>query len=106
MELKDIAKTLQDQGEAFEAFKSANDALVKAKAEGKAVADLEAKVATLSKALDTLDDAKKAIEALQKAANRPDLGTDDASKAAAEEVKSFNITLRANAQSSGKSFGG
>jgi len=51
MELKDIAETLREQGEAFTAFKTANDALIKAKAEGKAVADLEAKVATLSEAL-------------------------------------------------------
>lgn len=102
MELKDIAQTLKEQGEAFEQFKSANDALVKAKAEGKAVADLEAKVATLSAALDTLSDAKAAIEELQKKANRPDLGTDSESKALAEEVKGFNIALRADFQTKGK----
>lgn len=106
MELKDIAKTLQEQGEAFEAFKSANDALVKAKAEGKAVADLEAKVSTLSAALDTLSDAKAAIEELQKKANRPDVGTDNESKALAQEVKSFNIALRADLQLRGKSLPG
>lgn len=106
MELKDIAQTLREQGEAFEAFKKANDELVKAKAEGKAVADLEAKVATLSAALDTLDDAKAAIEELQKKANRPDSGTDNAAKALAEEVKGFNIALRADYQAKGKAFPG
>lgn len=104
MELKDIAKTLQEQGEAFEAFKAANDALVKAKAEGKAVADLEAKVATLSAALDTLSDAKSAIEELQKKANRPDTGTDNAAKALAEECKAFNIAMRADFQSKGRTI--
>lgn len=106
MELKDIAKTLQEQGEAFEAFKSANDSLVKAKAEGKAVSDLEAKVKTLSDALDTLSDAKTAIEELQKKANRPDVGTDDTAKALAQEVKSFNIALRADFQSKGRAMPG
>jgi HK97 family phage major capsid protein len=106
MELKDIAQTLQEQGEAFEAFKKANDALIKAKAEGKAVSDLEAKVATLSAALDTLSDAKAAIEELQKKANRPDAGTDSAAKALADEVKGFNIALRAEYQAKGKAFPG
>lgn len=103
MELKDIAQTLQEQGEAFNAFKKANDALIQAKAEGKAVADLEAKVKTLSDALDTLSDAKTAIEELQKKANRPQ--TDSEIKGAAdlaEEVKSFNIMLRADFQSKGR----
>jgi HK97 family phage major capsid protein len=102
MELKDIAQTLQDQGEAFNAFKKANDALIQAKAEGKAVADLEAKVKTLSDALDTLSDAKAAIEELQKKANRPDIGTDNAAKALADECKSFNAALRADFQTKGK----
>lgn len=103
MELKDIAQTLQEQGEAFNAFKKANDELIKAKAEGKAVADLEAKVATLSAALDTLSDAKAAIEELQKKANRPDTGTDNAAKALADEVKSFNIALSADRSARGLS---
>jgi len=107
MELKDIAETLREQGEAFNAFKSANDALIKAKAEGKAVADLEAKVATLSEALDKLSDAKAAIEELQKKANRPQ--TDSEVKSAADlaaEVKGFNIALRAEYQAKGKPFPG
>ena len=104
MELKDIAQTLQEQGEAFNAFKKANDELVKAKAEGKAVADLEAKVAKLSEALDTLSDAKAAIEELQKKANRPDVGTDNEQKALAIELKSFNLGLRADLQQRGKSL--
>lgn len=106
MELKDIAKTLQEQGEAFEAFKKANDQLIQAKADGKAIGDLEAKVKTLSDALDTLSDAKAAIEELQKKANRPDLGTDKKSEQLAEELKGFNIALRADFQLKGKPFPG
>lgn len=106
MELKDIAKTLQEQGEAFEAFKKANDQLIQAKADGKAIGDLEAKVKTLSEALDTLSDAKAAIEELQKKANRPDLGTDKKSEQFAEELKGFNIALRADYQLKGKAYPG
>ena len=102
MELKQIADTLREQGEAFEAFKKANDALIAAKAEGKAVGDLTAEVKKLSDALDTLSEAKAAIEELQRKANRPDAGTDDETKAFAAEVKSFNISLRADFQSKGR----
>jgi HK97 family phage major capsid protein len=102
MELKDIAQTLEDQGRAFEQFKKANDELIKAKAEGKAVADLEAKVATLSAALDNLSDAKAAIEELQKKANRPDHGTDSSAKALADEVKAFNVSIRSEMASKGR----
>ena len=103
MELKDIAQTLEDQGKAFELFKKANDALIAAKADGKAVGDLTAQVETLSKELDKLDDAKAAIEEILKKANRPQNDTE--AKAAADldaEVKSFNLMLRADYQSKGK----
>ena len=62
MELKDIAQTLEDQGKAFEAFKTANDKLIAAKAEGKAVGDLTAEVEKLSAELDKLAEVKTAIE--------------------------------------------
>ena len=107
MELKDIAQTLEDQGKAFKAFREANDELIKAKAEGKAVADLTAKVEKISAELDKLDDAKAAIDDLLKKANRPQ--NDAESKAAndlAVEAKAFNISLRADYQLKGKPFPG
>ncbi|MBP9805816.1 MAG: phage major capsid protein [Candidatus Accumulibacter sp.] len=107
MELKDIAQTLEDQGKAFEAFKTANDKLIAAKAEGKAVGDLTAEVEKLSAELDKLAEVKTAIEELQKKANRPQ--TDSEVKSAAEmaaEVKGFNIALRAEYQAKGKQFPG
>jgi len=106
MELKDIAQTLEDQGRAFETFKKANDALIAAKAEGKAVGDLTAEVEKLSAELDKLSEMKSAIEEIQKKTNRPDAGTDDAAKALANEVKSFNIALRADFQSKGRAAPG
>ena len=107
MELKDIAQTLEEQGRAFEAFKKANDELIKAKADGKAIGDLEAKVAKLGEALDKFDEMKQAIEDIQKKANRPQ--TDAEVKSASEfaaEVKGFNIALRADYQLKGKPFPG
>lgn len=103
-----IKSLLEQQGQAFEEFKKANDALIKAKAEGKAVADLEAKVAKLSDALDGFADVKKAVdEILVKAARPGGLGGDvkDA-EAKAVELKNFNVSLRAEYQSKGKPFPG
>ena len=57
---------LDDQGKAFDEFKKANDELIKAKAEGKAVSDLEGKVAKLSEELDKLSLLKDAIDAIEK----------------------------------------
>ena len=105
MELKDIAQTLEDQGKAFAAFKAANDALIQAKADGKAVGDLTAQVEVLSKELDKLSEIKTAIEEIQKKANRP-LNDIDAKSAAelATECKSWNAMLRADFQSKGKTM--
>lgn len=102
--LLEVKKIIEEQGTAFEQFKKANDELIKAKAEGKAVADLQAKVDTLSAALDKFADIKEALEELQKKANRPDLGTDNQAKALAEEVKTFNMALRADLQLRGKAM--
>lgn len=107
MELKDIAQTLEDQGKAFEAFKSANNALIAAKAEGKAVGDLTAQVEKLSAELDKLDDMKAAIDDIMKKANRPQNDVEAKSAAdLAEETKSFNIALRADFQLKGKAHPG
>lgn len=109
MDLIEIKKVIDQQGEAFEQFKKANDALIAAKAEGKAVGDLEAKVATLSASLDKLTEQKAAIdELLLKAARPGGLGGVDpkAAEAKAAELKGFNISLRAEYQSKGKPYGG
>ena len=108
MDIIEIKKVIDQQGEAFEQFKKANDALIAAKAEGKAVGDLEAKVATLSASLDKLSEQKAAIdELLLKAARPGGLGGDTkASEAKATELKAFNNALRAEYQAKGKPFGG
>lgn len=102
--LLEVKNILEGQGRAFDEFKKANDELIKAKADGKAFGDLEAKVANLSDELDKFDELKTIIEDLQKKANRPDPGTDNAAKALADEVKQFNIALRGDLQLRGKSL--
>ncbi len=107
-DLIEIKKVIDQQGEAFEAFKKAQDQLLQAKADGKAVGDLEAKVSTLSAALDKLSEQKAAIdELLLKAARPGGLGGDakDA-EAKAAELKGFNLTLRSDYQSKGRPFPG
>lgn len=60
---------LEDQLKAFEEFKSANDEVLQAKAEGKAVAELESKV---NKANDEITRLNNEIADLAKKANRPE----------------------------------
>lgn len=106
MDLIEIKNVLDEQGEAFDKFKKANDALIAAKAEGKALGDLEAKVATLSTALDKFSDVKAAVDELILKAKRPDLGTDKKSEQDALELKGFNLSMRSDYQAKGKPFAG
>jgi HK97 family phage major capsid protein len=108
-EFIEIKKVIDQQGEAFEAFKKVQDALLQAKAEGKAVGDLTAKVETLSAALDKLTEQKAAIDDLLLKAARPGglSGVDPKdAEAKAAELKNFNISLRAEYQSKGRAFPG
>lgn len=92
----ELKKLLEDQGRTFEEFKKANDALIAAKAEGKAVGDLTTKVETLNARLSQLDEAKGKIEEALVKLNRPSAGAEE--KDVKLEVKSFNQFRRANAQ--------
>lgn len=109
MELIEIKKVLDQQGEAFEQFKKANDELVKAKAEGKSVTDLEAKVAKISGELDKLSEIKSQFDELMVKLARPGgLAGADAkdAEAKATELKNFNNSLRAEYQSKGRAHPG
>lgn len=94
-DLSEIKGIIEAQGTAFEQFKQANDALIKAKAEGKAVSDLEAKVAAIGADMDKIGELKDAVADLEKRANRPDLPTSEKDRNFGEEVKQFNISRKA-----------
>lgn len=112
LEIKDITKLLTEQGQAFEEFKKANDDRLKAKADGKAVGDFEAKLSKLNEVMDAI---KEQVKEVEKKAGRPGTGGDvDPSRAehktafgkflrkgdddglAALQAKAYNITTDAD----------
>lgn len=98
--LVEIKKLIDDQGTAWEEFKKTNDALIKAKAEGKAVADLEAKLVTIGTQMDSYSEFKAKVEAEFTKLNRPNLGDEKALEGITAETKAFNIQRKAFSQNS------
>lgn len=92
IELKDIKSLVEKQNEAWGEFTRKNDELLKAKAEGKAVADLQATVDKLNGAFKTINDE---VTEIAKKANRPQ--TDGGKQVTAEQAEykqAFNKFLR------------
>lgn len=100
-DILEIKKLIEAQGEAWEQHKKANDELLKAKAEGKAVADLEAKLAKIGEEMDKLADLKADFDKFILESQRPGAGGEDKSNLEAE-AKSWNAMLRADFQSKGR----
>jgi HK97 family phage major capsid protein len=100
-DILEIKKIIEAQGQAWEEHKKTNDEFLKAKAEGKAVADLEAKLAKIGEEMDKYADLKAQFEEVMAKMQRPGSGT-KADEDAAAEVKGFNAMLRADFQSKGK----
>ena len=96
MEAKQLAEAIEAQGRAWEEFKSVNDALLKAKADGKAIGDLEAKLAVVSSSLDQIEEFKAQVEADLTKLSAPTFGKGDTDLAT--EAKGFNLQRRANSQ--------
>lgn len=99
-DLSEVKILIEEQGRAWEEFKRTNDELIKAKADGKAIADIEAKLANMTAALD--ESKKRADELFEeiKASKRPSLGGGESDMQ--KEAKSFNDALRADMQSKGR----
>lgn len=96
----DVAKKVDDIGVAWKAYTDTNDAIIKAKADGKAVGDMEVKLEKIGKDLDKLLEAKAAMEETLVKLSRSGLGAAD-EKSAADlklEVKQFNLERRSFAQ--------
>lgn len=92
-----VKKLVEDIGRGFEEYKTTNDALIKAKADGKALGDFEAKLAKIDKDLSDLGEAKTAIESALAKLNRPGAGGGEEKQEAFElELKSFNDARRAS----------
>ena len=104
-DLIEIKKLIEDQGKAWDEFKKTNDELIAAKADGKAVGEIEAKLAKISGDLDKLSELREQFEAIEAKLGRPQNDTE--AKAAAElaaETKGFNQAMRAEYQSKGKAI--
>ncbi len=104
--MEEFKRILEDQGKAWEEFRKANDQLLKAKAEGKAVADLEAKVAKIGEALDKVGDLKQQFESAVEKMQRPGTGSAEEKQMLAIEVKNFNLMRVTDAAASGKQLVG
>lgn len=101
MDISEVKRLIEDQGRAWEEFKKTNDEAIKAKADGKAVGDLEAKLANISEQLDKVEDLKSQFDAFVLKSQRPGAGEGKADELAAE-AKSWNAMLRADFQSKGR----
>jgi len=88
-EMKNLQELLEKQGKAFEEFKNANDKLLEAKAEGKAVADLTATVEKINSELTQLG---KDIGEVAKKANRPQVSGNE-SKLSEDQLEHRNAFL-------------
>lgn len=87
-----IKTLIEEQGKAWAEFKKVNDELIKAKADGKAVGDLEAKLGKISGELDKLTEMKQQFDDLMLKLQRPG-GLGSGSKGDGDleaETKSFN----------------
>lgn len=92
MDTNEIAGLIQKQGEAWEEFKKTNDAIIKAKADGAAVADLQTKLDKIS--ADMTAQSKSMLE-IEKKAGRPAVGSDaEVTQEQAEYRKAFDTYLR------------
>lgn len=94
-DLSEIKSIIEAQGRAWDEFKSTNDQAIKAKADGKAVGDLEAKLANLEKALQAGDAISAKLTAAENEVK--------AAKLAAEEAKTAveDLEVRFNRQGLG-----
>lgn len=90
MELKEVIDGL---GRSFEEFKKTNDEMLKAKADGKTVADFEAKLSKINEEIAKFSDLKSALDGIEKKLNRPGAaGEGDPAKA--EHKAAFGKFLR------------
>lgn len=101
----EIKKLIEDQGKAWKLFREMNEKLLKDKAEGKSVTDLEAKLAKVSEDMDKMSEIKQQFDDLMLKLARPGgLGGSKAEEELAAECKTWNAMLRADFQSKGKAI--
>jgi len=89
----ELKKILEDQGRAFDEFKTTNEAILKAKAEGKSVLDLEAKLGKIDDALTNMGEMKARLDKVELSNNRKGIiGSDPGD--IETEAKQFNLSRK------------
>lgn len=91
MELKDITGLIEAQGTAWEAYKAANDARLKAIESKSSTADIDAQLAKINA---DFAEQQKQFRELEKKTGRPQPGKDDPTPEAADHRKAFSLYLR------------
>lgn len=104
-DILEIKRLIEEQGAAWAEFKRTNDDLIAAKADGKAVGELETKLAKISADLDKLSELRAQFEQIEAKLGRPQNDTEaKAASDLAAETKGFNAAMRAEYQSKGKAI--
>lgn len=89
-DISEVKQIIEDQGRAFEEFKRTNDTLIKAKADGKAVGDIEAKLAKIEKDLDKGEEINKKLTAAEQEVKQARAAAEEAKNAVDELEAKFN----------------
>jgi HK97 family phage major capsid protein len=100
----EVKNLIEAQGRAWEEHKKTNDELLKAKADGKAVAELDQKLANISTDLDKIAELKSEFDAVVEKLQRTGGGEGKEKIELDAEVKQFNLQLRADLQGKGRAF--
>jgi len=87
----EIVKLIEDQGKAWHEFQKTNDEIIKAKADGKTVDELKAKLDLISADMNKQQESFRDFE---KKANRPAAGNSEMTQEQLEHKKAFNTFLR------------
>lgn len=104
-DLAKLATTIDQIGQAFQEHKAANDERLAKMAKGESVAEIEAKLARISKELDKLEDLKSTLEAVQTKLARPGALGHGGSNPLEAEIKSFSeIGIRRGGQVDAESY--
>jgi len=102
-DMSEIKNLIESQGQAWEAFKKTNNEIIAAKADSKAIGDLEAKLAAVNAEMDKMSEVKADFDNFVLASKRPGAAGDDKNELDTE-AKSWNAMLRADYQSKGRSI--
>lgn len=95
-DIKEVTELVEKQGKAWDEFKKTNDEILAAKADGKAVSDLQA---TLDKINTDMTAIGKQMTEVEKKAGRPGAGKDEADPAKAEYKKALGAYIRTGDES-------